>query len=89
MWSFPARLAGCAAPVALVERRGDVGGIQVRNVIAPDLGRSIAIFTNDDAVDFGEVWQGRGLSYDLLSAAFCEPSVPWPSKQPAFAKDEV
>ncbi|MBC7504149.1 MAG: beta-lactamase family protein [Sandarakinorhabdus sp.] len=76
VWSFPARLAGCAAPVALVERRGDVGGIQVRNVIAPDLGRSIAIFINDDTVDFGEVWQGRGLSYQLLSAAFCEPSAP-------------
>ena len=76
VWSFPARLAGCAAPVALVERRGDVGGIQVRNVIAPDLGRSIAIFTNDDTVDFGEVWQGRGLSYDLLSAAFCAPFEP-------------
>ena len=73
-WSFPAGLAGCAAPVALVERRGDVGGIQVRNVIAPALGRSMAVFVNDDTVDFGEVWQGKGLSYELLSAAFC-PSV--------------
>lgn len=70
-WSFPARLAGCAQPVMLIERRGDVGGIQVRNVIAPDLGRSVAVFVNDDTVDFGEVWQGKGLSYDLLSAAFC------------------
>lgn len=71
VWTFPASLAGCKTPVALVERRGDVGGIQVRNVIAPDLGRSIAIFTNDDTVDFGEVWQAKGLSYDLLSAALC------------------
>jgi D-alanyl-D-alanine carboxypeptidase len=70
-WSFPARLARCAQPVTLIERRGDVGGIQVRNVIAPDLGRSIAIFINDDSVDFGEVWQGKGLAYTLLSAAFC------------------
>lgn len=73
VWSFPAQLAGCATPVALVERRGDVGGIQVRNVIAPALGRSVVVFTNDDSVDFGEVWQGRGLSFDLLSAAFCAP----------------
>ena len=72
-WSFPARLDGCDAPVALVERRGDVGGIQVRNIIAPLTGRSIAIFTNDDTVDFGEVWQARGLAYDVLSAAFCTP----------------
>ncbi|MBC7497047.1 MAG: beta-lactamase family protein [Sphingomonadaceae bacterium] len=71
VWSFPARLAGCAQPVTLIERRGDVGGIQVRNVIAPDLGRSVAVFVNDDTLDFGEVWQGKGLSYDLLSAAFC------------------
>ena len=73
-WSFPARLNGCDAPVALVERRGDVSGIQVRNVIAPALGRSLAIFINDDTVDFGEVWQGKGLSFDLLSAAFCHPA---------------
>ena len=71
VWSFPARLAGCAQPVVLIERRGDVGGIQVRNIIAPDLGRSVAVFINDDTLDFGEVWQGKGLSYDLLSAAFC------------------
>ena len=71
VWSFPARLAGCAQLVSLIERRGDVGGIQVRNIIAPDLGRSVAVFVNDDTVDFGEIWQGKGLSYDLLSAAFC------------------
>lgn len=76
VWTFPASLAGCKTPVSLVERRGDVGGIQVRNVIAPALGRSIAIFTNDDTVDFGEVWQGKGLSYDFLSAAFCPSTKP-------------
>ncbi|WP_129586190.1 serine hydrolase domain-containing protein [Sphingomonas montana] len=70
-WSFPAPLAGCAGPVTLIERRGDVAGTQVRNVIAPALGRSVAIFINDDSVDFGEIWQGRGLSHALLSAAFC------------------
>ena len=75
-WSFPAQLAGCDGPVNLIERRGDVAGIQVRNVIAPDLQRSIALFTNDDTVDFGEVWQGKGLSYDLLSAAFCPAQKP-------------
>lgn len=73
VWSFAAKLRGCAAPVALIERRGDVGGTQVRNVIAPALGRALAVFTNDDSIDFGEVWQGKGLSFDLLSAAFCPP----------------
>jgi CubicO group peptidase (beta-lactamase class C family) len=72
VWAFPATLRGCAAPVMLIERRGDVGGTQVRNVIAPEIGRALAVFTNDDSVDFGEVWQGKGPSFDLLSAAFCE-----------------
>ncbi len=70
-WSFLARLKGCAAPVQLVERRGDFGGTQVRNVIAPALGRAIIVFTNDASAEFGEVWQGKGLAYDLLSAALC------------------
>ena len=75
VWSFEAQLRGCEAPVALIERRGDLGGIQVRNIIAPALGlkqgRALAVFTNDDSIDFGEVWQGKGLAFDLLSAAFC------------------
>jgi len=71
VWTFPATLRGCPSPLTLVERRGSVAGIQVRNILAPSLGRSIAIFVNDDAIDFGEIWQGKGLSFDLLSAAFC------------------
>ena len=71
VWSYSAELKGCPAPVALVERRGDFGGTQVRNVIAPALGRAVILFTNDSAADFGEVWQGRGLTFDLLSASFC------------------
>jgi D-alanyl-D-alanine carboxypeptidase len=71
VWAFPAPLAGCAAPVDLIERRGDFAGIQVRNVIAPALGRSVVVFVNDAKTDFGEIWQGRGLGFDLLSAAFC------------------
>jgi CubicO group peptidase (beta-lactamase class C family) len=73
VWSYSARLRGCAAPVALVERRGSVADIQVRNVLAPALGRAFVMFVNDDAVEFGEVWQATGLAYELLSAAFCPP----------------
>ena len=71
VWAYPARLKGCALPVQIVERRGDISGTQVRNIIAPDVGRAIVIFTNDAAVDFGEVWQGKGLTHALLSAALC------------------
>jgi CubicO group peptidase (beta-lactamase class C family) len=74
IWAYPARLKGCSSPVEIVERRGDVNGTQVRNIIAPVLGRAVIVFTNDAAVDFGEVWQGNGLTHDLLAAAFCPQS---------------
>jgi CubicO group peptidase (beta-lactamase class C family) len=73
VWSFPARLAGCAQPVQLVERRGHIGGIQVRNLLAPGRGIAVIAFANSPATDFGEVWQGKGLTHDLLAAALCSP----------------
>jgi CubicO group peptidase (beta-lactamase class C family) len=76
-WSFTVPLQGCAGPVALVERRGAISGIQVRNILAPAVGRAIVAFTNDAETQFGEIWQGRGLSYELASAAFCgTPAAP-------------
>jgi len=70
-WAFAAPLKGCAAPVRLIERRGAIGRFAVRNVIAPDLGLSMVLFTNRGDDGFGEIWQGRGLTHDLLSAGAC------------------
>lgn len=70
-WSFTAPLKGCAAPVRIVERRGGIGRFQVRNLILPDAKRILILFTDDGEYDFGEIWQGKGLSHDLLSAAAC------------------
>jgi D-alanyl-D-alanine carboxypeptidase len=70
-WSFAARLAGCAAPVRLIERRGAIGRFAVRNVIAPDLGLVMVLFTNRGDDGFGEIWQGRGVTHQLLSAGAC------------------
>lgn len=70
-WSFEAPLTGCAAPVRLVERRGAIQGIQVRNVLLPDLGLVVMVFTNRGDLEFGEVWQQRGLLFDLLRVAAC------------------
>lgn len=70
-WSFSAPLDGCEGPVALVERRGAVDGVQVRNIIAPDRGRILVVFSDDAGFDFGEIWQGRGPSFVLASNAFC------------------
>lgn len=72
-WSFTAALKGCPAPVRIIERRGGIGRFQARNFLLPDESMSIIVFTNrgEEAFDFGEVWQGKGFSYDLLSAAAC------------------
>jgi CubicO group peptidase (beta-lactamase class C family) len=71
VWAFSAPIAGCAEPVDLVERRGYVGGIQARNIIAPGRGVTVVMFSNQADFDFGEIWQGKGFSHDVLAAALC------------------
>ena len=73
-WSFTAPLKGCPDPVALIERRGAIGGVQVRNFIAPASHKAVIMFSSDGLFDFGEVWQGSGFSHDMLSAALCPAS---------------
>lgn len=72
-WVFDARLKGCGAPVRLVERRGAIGRYQVRNVIAPDLGRAVVMLTSrgEGEFDFGEIWSASGFSYAVLSSELC------------------
>ena len=70
-WSFIAPLKGCPDPVTLIERRGAIGGVQVRNFIAPASHKAVILFSSDGMFDFGEVWQGSGFSHDMLAAALC------------------
>ena len=72
-WVFPAALKGCAAPRRIVQRDGEIGGVQTRNYILPEDDISIVVFTNRSSDDFafGEIWQGTGFAYDLLSAVAC------------------
>jgi len=70
-WSFPARLVGCSQPLTLVERRGEIGGVQVRNLLVPDRQAALIVFSNNGRTEFGEIWQGRGLAFERASAAFC------------------
>jgi CubicO group peptidase (beta-lactamase class C family) len=73
-WVFPGKLKGCAAPKRIVQRDGEIYGMQARNFILPDDDLVVIAFTNRSADDFaiGEVWQGKGFAYDLLSAAACQ-----------------
>ncbi len=70
-WSYPVKLKGCATAQHVVERRGQVGNVQVRNLIAPERGIALVAFVASSVPDFGEPWQGKGLTYELLSAALC------------------
>lgn len=70
-WAFEAKIAGCPEPVRLIERRGAIGAYQLRNIILPDSGWSIALATKDGAFDFGEIWTGNGSMHDTLAAIAC------------------
>lgn len=72
-WAFETPLAGCRAPVWLIERRGAIGGIQGRNFILPDLDMAVIAFANraEGDFDFGEIWQGAGFAHDILVEAAC------------------
>ncbi len=73
-WSYPVKLKGCATAQHVVERRGQVGNVQVRNLIAPERGIAVVAFAASSVPDFGEPWQGKGLTWELLSAALCPAS---------------
>ena len=72
-WVFPGQLAGCAKPKRIVQRDGEIGGVQTRNYILPDDDLVVIMFTNRSSDDFaiGEIWQVKGFAYDLLSAVAC------------------
>ena len=70
-WSYPATIAGCPDPVGLVERRGAIGGVQVRNFLVPERRLALILFTNRADFDFGEVTKGSGFAHALLAAALC------------------
>ena len=71
-WQFRVPLRGCPARVSVVERRGQIGGVQIRNYILPETGRALVLFTRRGDFDFGEVWQGKGFAYEALSAIGCK-----------------
>ncbi|MEE4209513.1 MAG: serine hydrolase domain-containing protein, partial [Parvularcula sp.] len=75
-WAYNGRLGGCEEPVRIVERQGHLTGTKVLTLMAPDLGRSIVAFSNREETDWGWIWAGEGLSFELASAAFCGSVLP-------------
>lgn len=81
--AYAANLKHCAAPVAIVERESEIGGMRAVNVIAPDQHVALAAFSNTARTDWGHVAQRSGLLHDLLDAALClaDPPVVAPAKK--------
>ncbi len=71
VWSYSPDLGACIGKTRLVERYGEIGGVQVRNFLLPDLHIALMAYSRDHRTNFGEVWQGQGLSVDLIRSAVC------------------
>jgi D-alanyl-D-alanine carboxypeptidase len=68
-WVYEVPIAGCEAPIELVERRGAIGGIAVRNFMVPAQGLVVLAMSNHAELEFGELWSGSGFAFDLLTLA--------------------
>lgn len=78
-WSFSSPLKDCGdTPVRIVERRGFIGGVVLRNVILPDLDVVIIMTSNRAEAEaaFGEIWQQAGITHDVMRAALCATGAP-------------
>jgi CubicO group peptidase (beta-lactamase class C family) len=78
-WSFSSPLKDCGdTPVQIVERRGFIGGVVLRNIILPDLDMVIIMTANRAEAEaaFGEIWQQAGITHDVMRAALCQSGIP-------------
>jgi D-alanyl-D-alanine carboxypeptidase len=78
-WSFSVPLKNCGdTPVRIVERRGFIGGVVLRNIILPDLDMVIIMTSNRAEAEaaFGEIWQQAGITHDVMRAALCATGTP-------------
>ncbi len=80
--AFEAPLEGCDGAVKLIERRSSIDGVQMRNIIAPDRKLALIVFTDNADAQFGDIWRGMGVSFDLASAAFCAGTTAEKEKPP-------
>ena len=71
VWVFPVTLAACGIETRVVERQGAIGGVQVRNLILPDLDVAVVVWTDQATLDLGQTWSGEGLTIDILAAVVC------------------
>lgn len=82
-WAFTSPIAGCDGDgVQIIERRGFIGGIVLRNIILPDLDMVLIMTSNRSGAEaaFAEIWQQSGITYDVLAASACPTPYPMPKR---------
>ena len=84
-WGYQANLDGCEQQVTIIERQGHIAGTKVLTLQAPLLRRSIVAFSNRDETDWGWIWQGKGMSFELASEVFCSS----PSQTPQLPNNHL
>jgi D-alanyl-D-alanine carboxypeptidase len=78
-WAFSSPLKDCGdTPVRIIERRGFIGGVVLRNIILPELDMVIIMTANRAEAEaaFGEIWQQAGITHDVMRAAVCSTGTP-------------
>lgn len=78
-WAFSVPLKDCGdIPVRIIERRGFIGGVVLRNIILPELDVVIIMTANRAEAEaaFGEIWQQAGITHNVMRAALCTTGTP-------------
>ncbi len=81
-WAYAAQPRHCTAPVGVVERRSEIGGIRAVNLLVPERNTALIAFSNTARTDWGQISQGSGLLHDLLDAALCTSDLEPPAAAP-------
>ena len=71
-WAYDLKVPGESNAIRVVERQGNIGGIQVLNVLAPAANVSMSIMANTDYADLFNLYSRRGLPYELVCLAVAD-----------------
>ncbi len=72
-WVFPASLPGVTPSPLLIERDGAIGAFNILNLRAPKEEYSVILFSNVDTANFGAIYSGKGLSFDVVKTLYQTP----------------
>lgn len=68
-WVYDLALSGRSDRTHLIERQGNIGGIQILNLLAPSDDLAMIVMANTDHADLFNTYSKTGLPYDLISLA--------------------